>query len=142
MGFYGSLSVCLSVSCQFVCNSLTLFTHTHLLSLCVSSHMLVFLLHVFSIIFYIVSLSGFFLFAVSFSLFSSEPPSVCSVLLPVSAHAVLHSSSPSFKCWWAVEQYPGGHGDRQPPPCGLFLLLSLIRLLLGSCTLLTAHILV
>ncbi|KAK5851973.1 hypothetical protein PBY51_023483 [Eleginops maclovinus] len=50
-----------------------------------------------------------------------------------------YPSPRSFKCWWAAEQYPGGHGDRQPPPCGLFLLLFLVLLLLGSYTLLTAH---
>lgn len=62
------------------------------------------------------------------------------VLLPASPLPV-SSSPPSFKCRWAAEQYPGGHGDRQPPPCGLFLLLSLVLPLPGSCTLLATHIL-
>lgn len=74
---------------------------------------------------------------------------ICCFLFPVlhhhcspsssSPHVVLHSSPPSFKRWWAAEQYPGGHGDRQPPPCALFLPLSLVLLPLGSCTPLTAH---
>lgn len=62
----------------------------------------------------------------------SWPPSLTS--LRSSPCVLLYSSPPSFKCQWAVEQYPGGHGDRRPPPCGLFLLLSLVLLLLGSCT--------
>lgn len=56
-----------------------------------------------------------------------------------SPRVLLHSSPPSFTCRWAEEQYPGGHGDRQPPPCGPFLLLFLLLLLLGSCTLLSRH---
>lgn len=53
-----------------------------------------------------------------------RPPSIRSVRLSSCPYVVLHSTPPSFKCWWAAEQYPGGHGDRQPPPCSLFLLLS------------------
>lgn len=56
-----------------------------------------------------------------------------------SPRVLLYSSPPSFTCRWAEEQYAGGHGDRQPPPCGLFLLLFLVLLLLGSCTLLSRH---
>lgn len=128
--------VCLSVSCQFVCIGFTAFTHTRSLFLFCSPHTHVCLLLVFSVIFYLVS-RLFFLFAVSFFLFSSDHHHYAASSSP---RVVLHSSPPSFKWWWAAEQYPGGHGDRQPPPCGLFLLLSLVLLLLGSCTLLTAHI--
>lgn len=75
-------------------------------------------------------------FAAVFHLFplSDDPrlPSLTSLRSP--PRVLLYSSPPSFKCQWAVEQYPGGHGDRRPPPCGLFLLLSLVLLLLGSCT--------
>lgn len=82
-----------------------------------------------------------FLFAVSSVPVSTVAPSPHSVLLPTSPHVILYSSPPSLKCRWAAEQYPGGHGDRQPPPGALFLPLSPALLLLGSCTLLSAHIL-
>lgn len=115
----------LSVSLRPVfhsCSFLTLF-------LCVSAHCEnTSITHVSPLIFYLL-LSSFFLFAVSFFLFSSDHHHYTSA----SPHVVLHSSPPpSFKCWWAAEQYPGGHGDRQPPPCGLFLPLSVDPLLLGS----------
>lgn len=128
-----------SVSCQFVWDLYStqylltniycsLVCSPHLSSACLFYHL--FTSSEFS--------SSYLLFPFSSSLLTTivtlRPP-------PPSPHAVLHSSPPAFKCWWAAEQYPGGHGDRQPPPCGLFLLLSLVLLPFGSCTLLTAHIL-
>lgn len=78
------------------------------------------------------------LLLVSLSLSSWLPP-LASAPLRSSPRVLLYSSPPSFTCRWAEEQYPAGHGDRQPPPCGLFLLLFLLLLLLGSCTLLSRH---
>lgn len=77
--------------------------------------------------------SDFFLFAVSHS---SDRRHQGSFSFPSSS--VLHSSPPSFKCWRAAEQCPGGHGDRQPPPLGHFLLLSRCLQFIGSYTLLTS----
>lgn len=141
MGFFGALSI----SCQFVGlhSTHSIYSHMFTAPACSCSP------HTHPFVFCASFLSSFtsspfgpsyLLFPFSYSLLTtiitSRPPS-----LPLSPHVVLHSSPPSFKCWWAAEQYPGGHGDRQPPPCGLFLLLSLDLLLLGSYTLLTAHIL-
>ena len=133
-------SVCQLSVCLRVCLRSTQFTfHTHLLSPptpCFTSP------HTHSSLpsFYIISLLFLPIYHFLYPTLSL-PPSLRSVPLPSSPHVILPSSPPSFKCWWAAEQYPGGHGDRQPPPCGLFLLLSLVLLLLGSCTLSTPHIL-
>lgn len=78
--------------------------------------------------------SGFFLYAVSPFLFDRRHQGSFSF-----ASSVLHSSPPSFKCWWAVEQNPGGHGDRQPPSLAHFLLLSWCLQFIGSYTLLTSY---
>lgn len=107
------LSVCLNSpqsSCQdtFICHVYFCSPQTHS-SACVFYHLLLICCFLFP------TLLG--------------PPSLHSVLLSTSPRVVVYSSPPSFKCWWAGEQYPGGHGDRQPPPCGLFLLLSLVLLL-------------
>ena len=115
----------LSVSCQCVCIPLTVFTHTRSLFPHVSAHIKHTRLSAARLFSHLLprlpSVLPICCFCFPLLLW---PPSTRSVRLSSRPHVVLHSTPPSFKCWWAAEQYPGGHGDRQPPPCGLFLLLS------------------
>lgn len=106
VGFFGSLSV----SCQSVWDLHSTHSYDSLLfniSECFCSPLKH--LHVFSLILYLPFHSSYLLFRLLTTIIMLSPPPHTSSFTP-----------PSFKHWWAAEQYPGGHGDRQPPPsCSL-----------------------
>lgn len=118
------------------CSSHTVYspTFTHPRESCPSSNSTPLHSHVFS--------ETCRLFASSYLLFPfscSLPTAIVAFCPAPCSPRVLHSSLPSFKRRWAAEQYRGGHGDRRPPPCCLFLPLSLLLLPLSSCTLSTLN---
>lgn len=129
-------SVLLFVSCHFVCNLQSphgIYLHIYF-SFCSTQKLPV------SVSFlppcYLIVVC-FFLFAVSFFLFFSDHHHYT----PTSSLFSCRSLLPFILQMLVAEQYPRGHDDWLPPRhCGLFLLLSLVLLLLGSYTQSIAHI--